>query len=317
VPLTARSLASLSLALGALVAVSSSGLSAPPKLPHPGTSKQIARLVAASKSIKHLPSSTLPSIDSVENDVPGRYFNIPKTGCTTLTACVYGDVNSSKSIVLFGDSHAWMWLPAINPVAQTDGYKLVLIYRTDCPAASVLLWDLQSKSYDTDCDAERAAALGEISKSAPNVVLLASLTSRRYSAPGVLVTASQWEKGLEKTIVDLNSGTTRIGVIGDIPDFNYGLPQCLAAYPTDIQACGVTIPDAIASNRGLQGAELAAAAATGSLYINTLPWMCRKAWCSPVVGHFLPYLNQWHVDATFAEYLSGVFGKALEPILKS
>ncbi len=300
----------------ALMTISSGGAATTSTaVPDPGSSRQVAALVAASPHIKRLPKDTDPALADVSSDMPNRYFKIPHTGCTTPTSCVYGDLTSDKTIVLFGDSHAWMWLPAIYPIAQEDGYKLILMYFSGCPAASVTYWDVTTASYATGCDSDRATALTEIAKLAPSVVLLASLTSRRYSAPNTLFTASQWQAGLEKTINQVQSKSTKVGIIGDIPDFNYELPQCLAAYPTSVQRCGVAIPDPIVANRGLQVAEIAAAKQTQSLYINTLPWMCTKTWCSPIIGHMIPDLNQWHIDATFARYLSKVLGLALSPVL--
>jgi hypothetical protein len=286
-----------------------------PKLPTPGTSKQVLALVAASHSIVALPTDSDPALADITRDKPNDYFTIRGATCPKLTSCVYGDVNSKKVIVLFGDSHAWMWLPAVYPAAARHGYKLILLFLTSCPAASVTYWDPQTNSYADSCTTARTAAIAAIRKLNPSLVLLSSNTAQRYSSPNVLFTSAQWEAGLDQTITSLASPTTQVGVIGDIPTLDVVMPECLAAYQSNVQQCGVAVPNPVVANRGLQSAEEAAAKQTGAFYIDTLPWLCSSTWCSPVIGKLIVYLNPTHIDATFSEYLSKVFGDALKPYL--
>jgi hypothetical protein len=57
-------------------------------------------------------------------------------------------------------------------------------------------------------------------------------------------------------------------------------------------------------------AERRAAQSVGATYVNTTPWFCSKT-CSPVIGHFDVYWNDFHVAVGYSEYVEGVLGKAV------
>ena len=55
-------------------------------------------------------------------------------GETRSGLCTYGDVNSQRTIVLYGDSHAAQWFPALERIAIDNGLKLVSLTKSACPA---------------------------------------------------------------------------------------------------------------------------------------------------------------------------------------
>ena len=118
--------------------------------------------------------------------------------------------------------------------------------------------------------------------------------------------------GLEHTISLLKTKSTRVAVIGDVTQFNVILPDCLAAEPTHVQACSTPDPNPKIPDHFL--AERTAASAMGVPYLNPHPWLCNKV-CSPVIGNLLDFYNDNHVTATYAAFLSGVWGTALRPLL--
>src|ERR1019366_7098563 len=149
---------------------------------------RIAQLVEASHNITVIPKNLVVPLQDISQDGTGSYFAVPSTQCLTMTSCVYGSTTAKRTIVLFGDSHAWMWVPAVIPIAVKDKYKLVLLYKPLCSAANVTFWDTAKGSYVTACDAWRTSSIAALKAARPSLVLLASLTSRRYSAPGKLFT---------------------------------------------------------------------------------------------------------------------------------
>ena len=58
-------------------------------------------------------------------------------GETKSGECIYGDKGSKKSIVLYGDSHAAQWFPALEELAIERGYKLVSLTKSACPSVDV------------------------------------------------------------------------------------------------------------------------------------------------------------------------------------
>ena len=217
------------------------------------------------------------------------------------------------TVVLYGDSHAQMWLPALAPVLQAAKERLVLIWRPGCPPTTIGVWDMTSHSVDKGCTAFRTAMIAAIRKAKPGAACC-SRTGRRTSRGrnNKLTTNAAWQAGLEETISELKSPTTKVAVIGDVTAFTLDLPACLSAYPSAVQKCSVQNPN-LKTHQHF-AAERAAASAEGVTYLDPQPWLCTTI-CSPVIGTMAAYYDKFHVSATYAEYLAGVWATALKPLL--
>jgi len=209
-----------------------------------------------------------------------------------------------------------MWVPAVNPIAIRDKYRLILLYQNDCPAANVTFWNPNTNAYSTACDTWRTSSIAALKAARPSVVLLASLTALRYSAPGKLMTGTQWQTGLESTISKLKSKSTKIAVLGDINTMSVDPIQCLIANPSAVQQCGSANPNPDPNDANLNFAEESAAKVKGVRYLSTLQWLCTTT-CSPIIGNMVVYLNNWHITATYSAFLSKVMATDLAPLLKS
>lgn len=309
------------LAIAAVVALSlsasagASGRRAAP--PAPGTASQIAALVRAAPKIATLPADGYPTLTAEGSDSATREFPATAHGCLTISECVFGDVSATRTIVLFGDSHAQMWLSAVVPDAVALGYRVILLYLGGCPDASLTVWNTTQlgpypPGWYRGCDAFRSRAIRAIVHLRPALVLLSNRTSMVMSASSSYFTNAQWEAGLRTTIVALKHRGTKVAVIGDLDYFNQQMPECLAAYPSSVQKCASPNPNT--TSHGHESAEGVEAVKLGAAFINVLPWICTTT-CSPVIGTFLPYLNNTHLDATYVTFLSKVMQAALGKVL--
>ena len=281
-------------------------------LPAPGSAAQVAKLVAAATKIEVLPNNLVPNLIQAGNDDANAYYPVTEPGCSSMTQCVFGDPHSTHTVVLFGDSHALMWLTSFVPIASKDRFRLVLLWRASCPAAAVSVWDPAAQAISGGCNHYRAAEEALIRKVDPSLVLLASRTTGITGAGNRPISAPAWRAGLESTIASVKSKSTRVAVIGDIAAFNAVLPDCLAANPMHVQLCSVTDPNPKIT--GHFADEQAAAQAAHVPYVNPQPWLCTTV-CSPVIGNMVSYYNNEHVSATYAAFLSGVWAMALRPLL--
>lgn len=293
-----------------VVAAGTSAGAAPP-LPTPGSAKEIARLVTQAPSSTGLPAHLDPPLGEVAGDGPGAYYPPAAHACQGLSACVFGKAKGATLVVLFGDSHAQMWLPALAPVAAAFGWRLALVWRPGCPAADVSVWEAATHSVNAACNAFRAAALTAIAAAHPALVLLASRTADIPGPGNRPISQATWQAGLASTIDAVASKTTRVAVIGDVTAFGAAvpLPACVAANPHAVQRCEVRNPNPRAPSH--VAAERAAATATGAAYLDPQPWLC-SAVCTPIVGNLFVYADSYHVDATYAEFLSGVWRQLLK-----
>jgi hypothetical protein len=294
---------SLALILSLSLVIDAAGATA--SLPKAGSPTQVAAAVAASTAIKKLPATTLPSLADAPNDKPGLYYPVANKNCVTATQCEFGNLASPKTIVLWGDSHAQMWLPALVAVVKNLRIKLVLIWHTGCPVVAL-------SNTSALCISTRTSTISLIKSLHPALVLLANRNAKVYSATNTAFSNAQWQTGMETTIKALKSATTKVAVVQDITIFNALVPNCLAAFPTSVQSCSVPDPNPKFNNH--QAAEKAAAVATKAGYISTKQWLCPTV-CSPIIGNMIAYFDADHVAATYAEYLAIVWLNAIKPML--
>ncbi|HEV3212066.1 MAG TPA: SGNH hydrolase domain-containing protein [Acidimicrobiales bacterium] len=306
-----RHLARLTAGAGSLVVAFALSASAAP-LPGPGTAAQVAKLVATANRIEVLPNNLVPSLPQAGNDDAVAYYPVTEPGCTSRTQCVFGDLHGTHTVVLFGDSHALMWLTSFVPIAVKYRFRLVLLWKASCPATDVSVWDPVANSISRSCNSYRTAEEGLIHKLNPSLVLLASRNTDITGAGNKPISAPTWRAGLEATITAVRTRTTRVAVVGDIIPFNAVLPDCLAANPSHVQLCSVTNPNPKVTNHFSD--DLAAAKAARVPYVNPQRWLCTSV-CSPVIGNMISYYNNQHVSATYAAFLSGVWATALRPLL--
>ena len=277
--------------LAALAAVVALGIT-------PGSLPQVHRLVAASTSITKLTPAQGSALANLPSQSADKLYNLP--GLCEPATCVLGDKHSHKFAVVYGDSHARMWLPAMLPYLTAQHYRVVVLGRNGCEAVN---WGLSVK-----CLAVRTEALAQIAKLRPSVTIISNYTGIgigfiRHS------TAAQWQAWLEALLLAIKGHKI---VVGDITQLDDDPAACLATYPTNVQQCSVASPNA--NYPTLQGAEIAATKAMKVPYVETRPWLCAKR-CSPVIGKFLAYWSSDHVSIQYAAYLSGIMGTALKRAL--
>jgi hypothetical protein len=277
----------------------------------PGTAAQVAALVAAAPSITQLPSMLTPSLAKASNDQPDAYYPSLQyciTNNVTAPKCLYGDVHGRRTMVLFGDSHAYMWFSALDAIAKAAKWKLVALLDFGCPVADVTVWNTATKAPDPGCPSHRRAMIARINKLNPNLVIM-SENFVATDAKKRAITDAQWKTALERTFADLHSKSMKKVLIGNTMQIPNPI-ECLAAHESDIQVCSVPENNSVAI--GQRAAELAAATAAKVPYIDEIPWTCSST-CTVVIGSYIAYDSAGHLSNTYALYLSGVLKAALRP----
>lgn len=285
--------------------------------PTPATASQVSALVAASAKIKKENATVRAELPNAPADQPWiQYGTSGENGCDATMVCAYGDITASKTIVLFGDSHASMWLPAVVPWATKHHERLVLVWDPGCPPAILpknWQWlDPRGVTSNPSCLSWRTSAIAYVVSLHPSLVLIAERTAAIASEPsGKAFSSSQWQSALEITIKRLKVSHTKVAVIEDVPWHSETVPECLSREPSDVQACSVAYPNK--TWPGQQKAEKAATEQTHASIIDTVGWFCIKSdkTCSGVIGNFITYWDNGHVTASYAAYLSGVMGSAI------
>lgn len=281
----------------------------------PGTPSQVAALVAAAPSITSIPSNVTPSLADAANDTASK--STPSLGkCqgdpTTSAPCLYGDTGGTKTMLLWGDSHAFMWFPAVNAIAKEQHWKLVILFQYGCPVADVSVWNSLTDSPYTGCNTYRQSAIDAINKLKPSLVMVTEAFQGEGSNQKP-ISLSRWTSGLKKTLGSLAPGIKKV-VIGDtinLSSTNGASPEtCLAANSDNVQACSTSADNA--ADTAERKSEMTAAKDEHATYVNVVPWSCSTV-CTAIVGKMIVYYAEGHFTATYAKFLSTVLYLAIKP----
>src|SRR5699024_4782202 len=96
-------------------------------------------------------------------------------GAAQPQSCSFGDIGSDTRIALFGDSHAASWFPALNALAENEGFRLDVYTKSPCPSAEVPI--LRDGNPYADCADWRSAVIDRLVESPPDTVIMSNLAN--------------------------------------------------------------------------------------------------------------------------------------------
>jgi peptidoglycan/LPS O-acetylase OafA/YrhL len=212
--------------------------------------------------------------------------------------CVYGDPGSKRTVVLFGNSHAMHWFPALERIATRRAWRLVALTRAGCAIGDV--------RFSSRCDAWREHTLRRIERrERPQLVIVATSTSMSL---GVVVGGERLSpdasrphlrRGLEGTLRRLRASGARVIVIKDLPRSPHDVPDCVSREPKRLERCAFRReqqPDQAFDEQSTVAVE-------GADAIDPAPVVCPDGLCHAVMGNALVYRDDNHLTATYARTL--------------
>jgi peptidoglycan/LPS O-acetylase OafA/YrhL len=276
----------------------------------------VLREVAAAPSISTVPSTIVPSLTEAASDYGG--LDQP-AGCSPgppesiqnlEKECMLGDVRGRRLLVVYGDSHADMWLPAFNGLAKEAHMRLLVLGMPDCPASLVTVANQPSVGSPAGayraCDEWHTWAVKTINRLSPSMLVVSQDST--YSSPGPkYLTPSQWTAGLTALFKAIRNPRVEKIYLGNIPLFPQSPPTCLGAHVDQVQACSIPVSEAY---RAFDKDEYAVTQSLHLRYIDPTPWFCSSV-CTAIVGRYGVYMDRFHVSATYATYLQKPLAHAL------
>jgi peptidoglycan/LPS O-acetylase OafA/YrhL len=227
---------------------------------------------------------------------------------------------TNKTMVLFGDSHAQQWFPALERIAKQEKWTLITILKAACPVAEVPAFNMRLKRVSYECEQWRSEAIAKILKIRPEVVVMSNHTFGHVqregdSTPGdgITLDLDDWKDGLATTLLTFEEAKIRTILIQDTPRPGFHVPNCLARPnrgDEDASHCDVPIEQAVDSQVLEAESELVSA----FRYVTTADltrYFCQVS-CPAIVDDVLVYRDADHISGKFAERLTGPIAELLQ-----
>jgi peptidoglycan/LPS O-acetylase OafA/YrhL len=225
-----------------------------------------------------------------------------------LAFCVAGARESPVNVVLFGDSHAAQWFPALDALARSRGWALHPFTKMACPAADI---DMSAV-----CSEWRAAVLSRIRTLAPTLVFAASASvylAEREARMGFRDEA--WAGATRRVMSSLAPLSTIL--LLELPQPGFDPTLCLAR-----RAWHGWMPmDCSFERTAVKSVEQAAVierrVAAEFSHIRVLDLsdvVCGGERCDPMQGDLIRYRDGSHMTAAFSRTLDHVLGARLDAL---
>jgi len=217
-------------------------------------------------------------------------------GETKSGLCTYGDKKAAKTIVLYGDSHAAQWFPAMESLARAKGFRLISLTKSACPSVDSPRPD-KGAFKESDCEAWRKNSVARIQKIKPLAVIVSSF---QYYTPkaGSKNRDQWWSDGQQKLLTSLNTSTKHLVYISDTPHPTRDIPSCVSA--GNIERCDGSSKSEVKIVEGFK-------------VIDPTPWLC-KAVCRAVVNSTVAYRDASHISVAMSLKLEPKLQEALKAL---
>lgn len=276
------------------------------------TGEQVARsrtlpaVIAAVKAARRgakIPSVLAPPVSQLRKD----NYSFPP-GCVPATTaqtksdiCRLGDASSAKTIVLFGDSHAQMWMPALLPMAERDGWVIIPLVKSSCNPALWLGkgWPHTPGIYIRACHAWYKWATDQAKGLHPDVLLMAGCCG---GVIGSLAAAES--RGYSSLAKTMRRFAASVILVADNDGVDKEPVDCLLARNATMRKCTTKWP----AERFVFINSLAKLARTERFgFLKTRGWFCYQSECPIVVGRRIVYPDLGHITRTYSHALTAVF----------
>jgi peptidoglycan/LPS O-acetylase OafA/YrhL len=230
---------------------------------------------------------------------------------TNSNKCLYGNTTGDRTLILFGDSHAMQYFPAVEELAEIHGWRLIVLTKAECPPEEIEVKSMVEDREYSQCDEWREEAFKRIEGGGGSVTVVMSGDTEYtpFGPDGEELSgdeaAEAMEEGYLRTLRRIEAAGPHTVVIRDNPSSIEDVPSCVSE---DIQHLGrCAFPRRKEWDREY---DVRAAEASPSTHlVDFIGDICPGEVCRAVIGNALVYRDKDHLTATFA--------RTLEPMLES
>ncbi|MUL63140.1 hypothetical protein BOO86_01575 [Mycobacterium sp. CBMA 234] len=289
-----RTLAATAAAMAAVCAVALTFAAAYHPIRDAGRTAPHMALSVKPVGTPYVPSNLTPQLAVGAGGEPATYA----MGChrsqwsSDPAGCVLGTNAAAPLVVLFGDSHAGQWFPAVSKLADQGLIRLDNRTKSRCPAAEIHFPDYP------ECDEWRRGVIASLATAKPALILLGNWAS--YVQKDNAATA-RWKAALTGTLNKLPS-ESRVAVFADSPSIGVPPAFCLSLSPNDARHCA--LPRTRALDDRVRKAEQELAAAHAFTYLDYIDYLCNDTDCPSILGDTFIYRDEHHLTVAASTALA-------------
>ncbi len=233
--------------------------------------------------------------------------------------------DADGTIAVFGDSHATMWMPALDRIADQEGKRLLALTRSACSPRGGEVGEDSSECLKSNEEIiERVAADPNIE----TVIMAGSQIHGDFDDPGRDLGLNSEEFDLDGTALAMYDPIARwlasdkqVAVFGEVPRMNYEtreeetLPECVALNEDELSACNDQVEDTRVRDRWLTRSAEVFEAEENYHFVPTEDLVCREGTCYAVLGGAITYRDNSHLSQNFIPTITEALQERLQPAI--
>lgn len=241
-----------------------------------------------------------------------------RRGSSEVVACTFGVEDSADSgesgtrVALVGDSKAMQWLPALEAIAQDEGWRVVTMTKSGCQWTDAI--STVDGAPDDECHAWGEQVTDDLLELSPDLVVTSGVRKRAAAVetPDQRSVAAMAD-GYAEVWDEVTAAGSPVAVLTDTPQPGdlEDVPTCVASHPGDVEACTIPFNEGSGTEPLRDGVERSEQARL----IDLTGVLCPEQTCRPTFGDILIYREGSHVTATYAAALAPTLRPALTEAL--
>jgi lysophospholipase L1-like esterase len=233
-------------------------------------------------------------------------------------SCVQGDAAAPRTALVVGDSLASSYVPGVLAAVEPQGWNVIALTRSGCPAVRIDVLLVVSRQPYPDCGRHQDLLGRRIAELKPDLVVVSGSSSpvRGLLASGATGddALSQWGRAVEATVKEF--ARTAPVVVLQAPPRGKDLNACATRFstPTD---CVSTPPPAYAKVDKVDKKAVAAVDDKDVRYVRTRDWFCSKDdRCPAFIGTTPTFIDGGHLTTDASRSLAPLLTQALKKSVK-
>ena len=222
--------------------------------------------------------------------------------------CPVGAVGAQRRIVVVGDSHALMWVPALELLGEDQGFEVVPLIKFGCTPFDLAQRIDPGEGAFEACTDYRGWVLEQIAELRPERVLV---SSRAYPGASMLGDSSgpAWTGAVQRFVEAVQARGPVVTVLGDVSLLATDPARCLLADGATMADCTLPMHPGV---RALNQAVRRGARRAGATYADVNRLVCVEGRCPFVVDRVVTYHDGQHISRTWARRVAVELGRMLE-----